>query len=799
MKIYTNRKTLLKAGNVKKDLLVDDFERKLARTKRVFIKELSIRAELMRRACDFKDFHALHLDDNSMKFFHNSTLLVKFFQEIAVENVSLSNLGEHDVYKSYSEHINILEEVLGRYLTQLYALEAEDMIAMPLNWWKSNETFSSINLSWAKSQGDFELFYDGILSKFDLSLVDALAKTLAEDDFGSLTLFVHTDAWFQKSILRLDEYGDLEADKIYSIDAITKKVEIIANFTPKTNAELNVISMKSMFGSYIRNRVEELVNDNVKLKDIAVVYSDDSVRPMLELYADDLLSFDHTQTLADMKMMRILDNIITVAAKGELKDGLSGTLLLPEAKSLSRHVSSGSISLDFISNISRDFDKNVSVGYVIDLFGHLAELSETPTEHDLIISLIELLERNSEIFDGSLLREVLEFSVYQSDFMKDELHSEENKVRAYDFIDTRGVSVKHLIVVGFEKGLVPRPAKKDLFLDTNIRITSDMPIFSDRIDMQCHYWQSLFTKADSVCVCYHDGDKADVSLFAAEFGLKKPVRIPNDQLVSSMFSLKDVDFNGVQDEIKATVPKKRYLSSTKLTAFLDCKRKYYYKYIEKIGEPVSYGFMKEERETGLAIHTIMEHELVNIHDIPKEEMIKNANEKLAVMIPSSATSEFNVSLWKKRLDRFISFEYEQISKGAKIDGVEKEFSFELNNITYSGIVDRIDTGENDSILVSDYKTGKTPALKVTGKGETNFQPEFYKMLLEKNTKDDRVDISFMYRNVKNSTYKKVVSSPGRVQAFLDAIKMFEDDDGVYDMTSVASKCTFCPYKKSCGK
>lgn len=799
MKVYTNRKTLLKAGILQKDILIDDLERYLARTKRIFIKELSIRAELMRRACDFPDFHNLHLDDNSMKFFHNSTLLVKFFQELAVENVLLADLKKHDVYKSYANHIAILEEVLARYLTQLVALDAEDMIAMPLKWWRDGEVLPELNLSWAKNIKEFELFYDGILSRFDLSLIDALANELRNTKGAVVNLFVHTDAWFQKSILRLDKYGELEADKIYLINVLDKSVEIISDFTPKTNAVLNVVSMKSMFGPYIKMNVEKLIKDGAELNDIVVVYTDDSIRPMLELYADDLLAFDHTQTLADMKMMKILDNILTVSKKADLKDGLSEALFLPEAKTLSRQVASGDISLDFIKNISKDFNKNVSVDYVIDLLGHLAELSTNDEEHDLIVSLIELLGKNADIFNNCLLHEILEFSVYQSSFMKNELGLVENKIRAYDFIDTRGVSAKHVIVVGFEKGLVPRPSKKDLFLDTTIRNASNMPVFSDRVDMQCHYWQSLFTKAESISVCYHDGDKADVSLFAAEFGLKNAVRIPNDKLISHMFTIRDVSFVGNQEEIKVEVPKKRYLSSSKLTVFLDCRRKYYYKYIAKMGEPASYGFLKEEREIGLIIHNIMEHELVHIHEIPKEEMYKNVHERLVKLTPKSTTSEFNISLWDKRLRRFIDLEYTQVSQGAILEYVEKEYSMEVGNITYSGIIDRIDTGANGALLISDYKTGKTPALKVTGKGESNFQPEFYKMLLEANIKDNQVPISFMYRNVKNASYKRVITSPSRHQAFLDALKEFSDDDGNYKMTTATSKCVFCPYKKSCGR
>lgn len=799
MKVFTNRKILKRVGNPDIDFLIDDLQRNVAKTRKMFVKEIAVRSELMRRSCDFKEFHELNLDANSMNFFHNSTLLIRFFQELAVEHVQLSDLSEHDSYQTYVEHIEILEEIQGRYLSKLFAIGMDDMISMPLTWWNNEEVLPIINTAWVKEHKVFEFYYDGILSRFDLSMIRALSKTLKDVEGAEVKLFVQTDAWFQKSILRLDEYGSFEADKVYLIDVMNDTHQVISDFKPKTNAKLNVVSMTSMFAPYVKKSIEKLINNDVDPIDIAVVYTDESIRPMLELYADDVLSFDHTDTLFEMRTFRILRNILRVAEKTDLKNGLRNSLYLPEAKVLIREVSAGHVSLDFINKIATNLTSNISVSFSVELLNHLADVSENDMEHDLIVELIHIIDRYADAFDGSTLSDILEFCLYHANLLKDETSYEKGKIRAYDFLGTRGISVKHLIVVGFEKGFVPRPVKKDLFLDTNIRLASEMPIYSDRINMQLHYWQSLFTKADNIKICFHDGDNADVSLFAREFGLKKSVRIPDKDLLNYMFKIEDVSFDGNQSEIKVSVPKKRYLSATKLDTFLSCKRKYYYKYIGKIGEPISYGFMKEERETGLAIHSIMEKELIHIDSISQEQMVDNCISRLKLLTPSSDTAEFNIALWSKRLSKFISLEYQQIETGAKITGVEKSFSFERNNITYSGIVDRIDTGANNSLLVSDYKTGKTPSLKVTGKGETIFQAEFYKMLIKENIKDKEVQVDFLYRNVKNSTYKKVTTSPAREQSFLSALDEFENDDGVYDMTTVATRCTFCPYKKSCGK
>jgi len=797
MKIYTNRKTLLRAGSIKNDLIIDDFEQHVARTQPSFIKELAVRAELMRQACLFDDFEKLELDENSMKFFHNSTLLVKFFQELAIENVPLDKLSEHDAYQSYSIHIDILSLILSRYLTILYNLNSDDMITIPTKWWRDGEIIQDINLAWVKSVKHFEFYYDGILSRFDLSLIKSVTDSLKKVKGAEVLMFVHTDSWFQKSILRLDDYGDFEADKIYLINGIEGTSEIITEFEPKTNATLNSVSMTSMFGPYIKLKSQELIQSGVDIKDIAVIYTDEKIRPALELYADDILDFDHTESLANMKMMRIMANILIVAENEDLSSGFNSSLHTPETKILARHISSGDISLDFVNGIGSKYNETVGSRYVVDLLAHLADLSTDDNEHDMIIILIETLNKYSEVFAESTLSEILEFTIYQADFIKNELFMED-KIKTYDFVDTRGVSSKYLIIVGFEKGLVPKPAKKDLFLDTSIRMSSEMPIYSDRIHMQLHYWQTLLSKAENSFICYHDGDKTDVSLFATEFGLNNPIKINNELLLNEMIDIKDIEFVGNQETIKSSVPKKRYLSATKLKAFLECKRKYYYKYIAKAGEPITYGFLKEEREIGLAIHDIMEKELVNIHNIPEFEMIQNSHKRLESLITDSNTSDFNLSIWKRRLSVFIAKEYSQISNGSILVAIEKPFSFDLNNITYSGIVDRIDTGANGSILVSDYKTGKTPSLRSTGKGETNFQPEFYKMLLEKNSEDNQI-IDFMYRNVKNASYKQVSTSPARQQAFLDALKSFEDDDGVYDMTKLTNSCTFCPYKKLCGK
>ena len=168
-------------------------------------------------------------------------------------------------------------------------------------------------------------------------------------------------------------------------------------------------------------------------------------------------------------------------------------------------------------------------------------------------------------------------------------HKHGGRVTVMQPLEARQIQAKAYIFLDFNDSLVPSDSIKDIFLDTEIRKESGLPIYRDREDLQRYYYELIFSRAERVAVAYRETESDAVSRLLMEF----PVRLGDyDPVLLSSIAVPvapgsvSPPFSGDVAIVGSMLDAP--LSATRLKTFLVCPRKYYYRYVMNLKEPESH-------------------------------------------------------------------------------------------------------------------------------------------------------------------------------------------------------------------
>lgn len=802
MFIFSNKASLdkniknRKSGSTDQGILVNEFEIYIASTGRKFLDSNSIRADIMSKVISSVGISELGLDEVSMQLFQNSLLLIKFFQEMSVEFLSLADLEKSDTYKEYSKHISILQEILNGYVEYLEISGFEDMITMPKYFLKSGFCLSDKAIAYLNEHSVFNIVYDGLISAFDEAVFVAASK------YASVELIFKTDEYYLKTISRLQKHTETEIPlnsicflNLVSGELVSSEVSPLSNF--QVSAES--LTFPSTYPVYIKEKVKSIQKKNdFSDSDVAVICLSDADYQMMKLTPDGFV-FKQDSSLQNTKMYKHLSAILK-----RIKE--------PDNKI-------NNIVVNRLINTG-ELDKNKLQDYVIsqvddlDIFDFSSKTLELFSEYSIneyieLEKVLKLLSEYHLFLQNKTLSDFIELTLFELSFSF--IENKKDGIQVLSLNDARGVNLKLCFILGAERGSFPSFAKKDLFLDSNIREAVSLPTQKDRADLQKHYLINILGKAHEAggqtFFCLNTTTKKSPSIFLSEIGVHKVKQLNDKKIIAKFKAMniedKKIDFFASSKSVSVNVEKDRVLSATKLKTYLTCKRKYYYQYLKSIKEQTSeISFNNIDREFGNIVHNAISEVMV-VGYSPKsiDEMNNDLINKVKEKINNSTEFDYSFEFWQKNLSSFVEQEFAKISTGEfYIEMVEESITSEFAGVKINGRPDRVDVKEDGSVVVVDYKTGKTPDLSVSGKGETDFQPEFMKALIKYKLEiESDSKIEFVYKNLKNAQETKAVTSIERDDAFISAIKSFVADDGVYDMTTVKSNCTFCPFSKICGR
>ena len=238
------------------------------------------------------------------------------------------------------------------------------------------------------------------------------------------------------------------------------------------------------------------------------------------------------------------------------------------------------------------------------------------------------------------------------------------------------------------------------------------------------------------------------------------------------------------------------LSATRLKTYLDCKRRYYFRYIKNIDEATIPTDESDERMIGVLLHSGLKELFEEQKKIESSQELFDVLKRILYQkTDKEILLKFHMDIWLKRLSLFCQVEFERFQSGYRIVQMEKKMKLDYNGLTLVGTIDRIDI-KDEKLFVIDYKSGKIP--KVTAKSlsaTTDFQLQFYTFLA---SSLGDVENAYFY-DLSNA---KLIDEPffkekmNLLGTYLESIK---DKNQNFTMVEDIKKCHYCPYIKICGR
>jgi RecB family exonuclease len=652
---------------------------------------------LLREAAKFDAFKHLNVNRELIRFFTRSDAIFKFFEELAAEEVDFQTLAEADAYAEFGDHLAVLKQLLENYRNLLDTRGFTDKAFVPGNF--------LLNEGFITGYRRIELYLEGYLSRFELSLLAAVAK--------KTELIVHytTSRFTRKMQERFAEYGiDLPSDHHCTFSLTEKRILCRDANSAMIHTAVYAVEEREEQIVLAFEKIEEMVQSGIAPEEIVLVLPD-------ERFKEHFVLFDrhHNLNLAmgyDYSRGRIYKSL-------EALYGYWQTFDSKEKLLLERY----GLAVEKIEKIApsqnlkvEDFFALLEGMKLIDTSGNG---KENESVHETYLYFSKIFAEESMKISEWLFLWLKALSKLTIDDVRGGL------ITVMGVLETRGVSFEGVVIVDFNEGVVPAASSKDQFLNSSVRTFAGLPTRQDREALQKQYYKRLLENASRSVIVYSRSDNRLPSKFLYELGLDRVEQISvSHALLYEEVSQIIEEEDPVVENFDAFAVE---WSASRLKTWLECKRKYFYRYIQKIEA-------KEEDtlNEGVFLHRLLDHLYrENSAYGSEEEISRKIDRLLGELLPDDdAKITYKKLLWKEKLKGFVTEEIEHFSCGWRVTEREKECKGEIGGLRFRGRVDRID--QNDAqTLVIDYKSGSIAEANKVKNLETlsDFQMSIYHAIL----------------------------------------------------------------------
>ncbi|MEA1893430.1 MAG: PD-(D/E)XK nuclease family protein [Campylobacterota bacterium] len=681
-------------------ITMSEFISKLCIVKDFKILDDDSRVLLLLEASDFKEFSSLQIQRNFFTFTKNSSYIFKFFEELSAEIYEISTLDTSDIYGEYEEHITILQELYKRYEKLCNDRRLLDKIFLPKLY--------EFNDSFAKSHKEIELHVDGHLTNFELELLTKCCE------FSSVNLKFSTSKFNTKMQSKFLELG-IELEKNYEYKISLNKKEILEKTQREENKNISCESFSESILqiAFIKQKLYQFVQNGYKPENIAVILPDENM-------AERLKSFDEKSNF-NFAMGESYKNT-------QIYEKLNSTCQVLEQKSKENFFRLERVGDELYINLLGIYHK---ASNEVDLLEFLKEYEEQfSSKRELKIFEEELYSFKNILpfMKGMKIKSLLALFLQRLGVRSlDDVRG--GRVTVMGVLETRSVNFDAVIIVDFSDSNVPKKSDKDMFLNTQIREMANLPTMSDRESLQKHYYDLLISRSKEVAISYVSSNDSSGSRFLKQLNIKENNQYSELNYANILFNRSLAQTKKEKEIILEYSFKDKKISATRLKTFLTCKRKYYYKYIERIYGHEIPKDMPKEYEIGNNVHLA----LSNLYSKKSSydsvaELKKDLDKELDLACGDSELDKYLIAMQKRRLEKFCEIEIERFDDGWHVECCEESFEINFAGATLIGQIDRVDKRENE-ISVLDYKTGSyTLYNKNNFMDATDFQLEFYYLL-----------------------------------------------------------------------
>ncbi|WP_314986694.1 PD-(D/E)XK nuclease family protein [uncultured Campylobacter sp.] len=433
----------------------------------------------------------------------------------------------------------------------------------------------------------------------------------------------------------------------------------------------------------------------------------------------------------------------------------------------------------------RDFAKQVSFEHFEALIIKLAclpKISDALLQEKLKepLYLIKILLRKFKDENLSLGNLIDLFLLEISRIKLDDVRG--GKVTVMGLLESRGLQFDGVIIPDFNDDLVPKRSSGEMFLNSALRARAGLISHADRENLQRFYYDGLLRGAKKSAICYLQSVEKLPSRFLKSFEVRQDAEFSQEDYLR-LFGREEFKpaLCGQEDPVARHDFFAEELSFSRLDTFLECKRKYYYRYVFGLKEGLKFG--EDNALLGKILHTSFQR-------LYERAGMKFSMEKFRFIYSQLAReagiARFDAELELKSVEKLARLleEHEQIWG---FSGSEVSLKGELDGVRLSGRIDRIDEDKTGRKFIIDYKRGSAK------KHMEKFQLTFYRALLAQ-------ECECAYLSLKDCAF----AAPGDKTPSLENLRETLSSIGkefasevAFTRTEAVQSCEYCDYKIIC--
>jgi CRISPR/Cas system-associated exonuclease Cas4 (RecB family) len=437
-------------------------------------------------------------------------------------------------------------------------------------------------------------------------------------------------------------------------------------------------------------------------------------------------------------------------------------------------------------------------------------------------------------------------------------------VQIMGVLETRNLDFENLIVLSMNEGVFPKSGNVPSFIPYSLRKGLDMPTIEHQDAIFAYYFYRLLQRSQNVVLVYsssvNDMKSGEASRFIHQLIYEEAFKVQKETLSYTInpISERTVQIDKTPEVVKILTEtfageNARALSPSAINTYLNCKTRFYYRYVAGIKEPDTILEEVEANTLGSILHKTMEElykPFINIlltnniiqEIIKNKQLIHNTilhafwDEYLSPGKPFPENEGLNLqgknTLIKEVIYKYVLtvLEYDKQQAPFKISSLEKEFYCDFttkNKLTIStgGIIDRVDEKEGKARII-DYKTGKSKDTfsdieslfyeNATKRNDAAFQTLLYSLVFAKISNNDSIQPNLYFvRNMRKTKYnstiligkgqgKSALNGLNEVKTeferyLMETINDIFSEAGNFNQTDDTKYCEYCPYAGICGK
>lgn len=434
---------------------------------------------------------------------------------------------------------------------------------------------------------------------------------------------------------------------------------------------------------------------------------------------------------------------------------------------------------------ARDFAKQISFEHFEALITKLAclpKISDALLQEKLKepLYLIKILLRKFKDENLNLGNLIDLFLLEISCIKLDDVRG--GKVTVMGLLESRGLQFDGVIIPDFNDDLVPKRSSGEMFLNSALRARAGLISHADRENLQRFYYDGLLRGAKKSAICYLQSVEKLPSRFLKSFEVQQDAEFSQEDYLR-LFGREEFKpaLCGQEDPVACHDFFAEELSFSRLDTFLECKRKYYYRYVFGLREGLKFG--EDNALLGKILHTSFQRLYERAGMKFSMQKFRSIYSQLA---REAGIARFDAELELKSVEKLARLleEHEQIWS---FSGSEVSLKSELDGVRLSGRIDRIDEDKTGRKFIIDYKRGSAK------KHMEKFQLTFYRALLAQECECAYLslkDCAFAAPNGKTPSLENLRETLGSIG------KEFASEVA-FTRTRAVQSCEYCDYKIIC--